>query len=347
MFTIFFILLPGFAQSNEINQFPPDLMGHLTESVLLSCSHSIQNFELTLWYKQSEDRRLIFLGYLNLKFQYPEDEFKNKIALKGDGSSNSTLTINNLTSDDSAVYFCAARRHGQSLCDKIHQSPPEMLIISDQPVTLTSAHTIQSYYMILWWCCFATLPQKKQKEGHLACERGIVQQIQATLFICSQLLLLYKHLTMIRNQFLYSYLFCWHFGCSLFSSVEQTPALLIVRSGESCNISCSHGITSYNTILWYYQHEDGQGMHSIGYSFHSSHTLENVEDKRYELNGDGKSSVTLIISKLLLNDSAVYFCAASAHSAEGLPKAIQKAHNLSCISLKRSSQAGLHKRRLR
>ncbi len=101
------------------------------------------------------------------------------------------------------------------------------------------------------------------------------------------------------------------------SSVVQTPTEVIVRSGQAFTLSCSHNISSYNTILWYYQHEHEQGMHIIGYSIHGTHNLENVDDKKYKLVGDAKSSVNLTILELTLKESAVYFCAASAHSAVG------------------------------
>ncbi|KAG1972219.1 hypothetical protein F2P79_000343 [Pimephales promelas] len=122
---------------------------------------------------------------------------------------------------------------------------------------------------------------------------------------------------MMRNPVLFSYLLCWHFAGHWFSSVDQKPAAVIVSPGASCTLSCSHSISSYNTILWYYQR--GQNMHIIGYSFHSTPNLENAADKKYDLKGDAKSSVNLTISELLLNESAVYFCAASAHSALGPP----------------------------
>uniref|UniRef100_A0A671RW61 Ig-like domain-containing protein n=1 Tax=Sinocyclocheilus anshuiensis TaxID=1608454 RepID=A0A671RW61_9TELE len=102
----------------------------------------------------------------------------------------------------------------------------------------------------------------------------------------------------------------------LFALVVQTPAEVIVRSGQTFTLSCSHSISTYNTILWYYQNEHGQGMHIIGYSFHGAHNVEK-DDKKYNLVGDAKSSVNLTISELTLKESAVYFCAASAYFGNG------------------------------
>jgi len=104
-------LFLGLVQSQKVTQSPPDLMKILTESAVLNCSHSDPSLEHILWYKQSEDKGFVFLGFLNNNFQNPEDEFENKISLDGDGRSHATLTIHNLTLVDSAVYYCAARTH--------------------------------------------------------------------------------------------------------------------------------------------------------------------------------------------------------------------------------------------
>uniref|UniRef100_A0A673HE41 Ig-like domain-containing protein n=1 Tax=Sinocyclocheilus rhinocerous TaxID=307959 RepID=A0A673HE41_9TELE len=100
--------------------------------------------------------------------------------------------------------------------------------------------------------------------------------------------------------------------CHLLSSVDQTPSEVIVRSGQAYTLSCSHSISSYNTILWY-QHEHGQGMNIIGYSFHSTHN--DGFKGRFKLKKTDTLNGALEISNLSLSDSAVYYCAVSMHSA--------------------------------
>ncbi|KAL0170616.1 hypothetical protein M9458_035212, partial [Cirrhinus mrigala] len=94
-------------RSQKVDQTPQDLIRNLKESAVVTCSHSGQGFELILWYKRSDDKGFIFLGYLNNNFPNPEDEFKHKIKLDGDGRNNATLTIKDLTEVDSGVYYCA------------------------------------------------------------------------------------------------------------------------------------------------------------------------------------------------------------------------------------------------
>lgn len=120
----------GLVQSQKVDQSPRDLIRKLTESAVLTCSHSDQGFELILWYKRSDDKGLIFLGYLNTMFAYPEDEFKQKIDLAGDGRSKATLTIKNLTEDSSGVYYCAARRHSVINPHNPAQKHPYHILIS-------------------------------------------------------------------------------------------------------------------------------------------------------------------------------------------------------------------------
>ncbi len=62
-----------------------------------------------MWYKQTKGTLgFKLMGYLNGESDEIETEFKKKVLLNGNGRRNGTLTIENLTVDDSAVYFCAA-----------------------------------------------------------------------------------------------------------------------------------------------------------------------------------------------------------------------------------------------
>lgn len=77
----------------------------------ITCSHSIQYYDVILWYHQDGRKTLKLLGFLNVNAQNVMDEAKGKFSLDGDGRSRSSLSISNLTLNDSGVYFCAASRH--------------------------------------------------------------------------------------------------------------------------------------------------------------------------------------------------------------------------------------------
>ncbi|KAK1792920.1 hypothetical protein P4O66_001646 [Electrophorus voltai] len=119
------------------------------------------------------------------------------------------------------------------------------------------------------------------------------------------------------SDFEYTWLLCEQAGWSGGSSrgtltscalCERAPILL---NQLWSRVKMDRFMSSYNTILWYYQKQGGQSIHLIGYTFHESPNLENPKEKRFKMAGDGKKSVSLEISELSVNDSAVYFCAAS------------------------------------
>ncbi|AWP16074.1 Hypothetical protein SMAX5B_008929 [Scophthalmus maximus] len=98
--------------------------------------------------------------------------------------------------------------------------------------------------------------------------------------------------------------------------VVQTPRSITKRTGESVDgeINCSHSITDYQSILWYKQDEQ-KAPKFLGYlNLNYPAPAADVRGK-ITFKGDARKHSDLQVSDLVLNDSGVYFCAASRHSA--------------------------------
>uniref|UniRef100_A0A8K9UVF8 Ig-like domain-containing protein n=1 Tax=Oncorhynchus mykiss TaxID=8022 RepID=A0A8K9UVF8_ONCMY len=97
---------------NQVHQGPADLYKNQRELAKMECSHSISSYNVILWYKQSNYREFVYLGYMIGTSGFPEVGFD----IEGDANAGgtSTLTIKQLTPNSSAVYYCAASLHSAS-----------------------------------------------------------------------------------------------------------------------------------------------------------------------------------------------------------------------------------------
>ena len=104
-------------------------------------------------------------------------------------------------------------------------------------------------------------------------------------------------------------------GSTLATNVNQTPTEKFKNASETLELQCLHSIPSYNVILWYKQTHGGT-LTLLGYLYTSPGTIEPEFSGKVKMDGDPNTNKknSLTISNLLLNDSAVYFCAASLHS---------------------------------
>ncbi|GAA6086127.1 uncharacterized protein LOC108269678 [Tachysurus ichikawai] len=107
IFSAILLCLAGSGVCSVI-QNPHDLIKNQHEFAEIKCAHTVKNYDRILWYKHNQDTGFTFLGYLLTVSSKSEAEFETKIKLSGDGRNNSTLTINSVSVNDSAVYFCAA-----------------------------------------------------------------------------------------------------------------------------------------------------------------------------------------------------------------------------------------------
>lgn len=92
-----------------VQQTPQDLIWTYGNSPEITCYHNIQNYDRLLWYKQSQHKALTFMGNLIGEMGNPEQTFQNKIKIHGNANKyRGYLTLLNISSEHSAVYFCAA-----------------------------------------------------------------------------------------------------------------------------------------------------------------------------------------------------------------------------------------------
>ncbi|CAB1335682.1 unnamed protein product, partial [Coregonus sp. 'balchen'] len=105
----------------------------------------------------------------------------------------------------------------------------------------------------------------------------------------------------------------WVTGLSQTDNIHQTPTEILKRPEDKVQLSCSHNIPTYNTILWYQQSAQNTALKPIGYVTFTSPIMEDSFKERFSMSGDAapRKTVYLHIPKLReAEDSAVYFCAA-------------------------------------
>ncbi|MBN3278135.1 KV6AB protein, partial [Polyodon spathula] len=95
--------------------------------------------------------------------------------------------------------------------------------------------------------------------------------------------------------------------------IVQSPPSLFASPGHSAGLQCYHGDTNYDRMYWYQQTRKG-ALELIGYEFVTiSH--EDKFKERFQMSGKATEKGFLTISNITAEDSAVYICAASKHSA--------------------------------
>uniref|UniRef100_A0A3B4XBR0 Ig-like domain-containing protein n=1 Tax=Seriola lalandi dorsalis TaxID=1841481 RepID=A0A3B4XBR0_SERLL len=124
-------------------------------------------------------------------------------------------------------------------------------------------------------------------------------------------------------------------GSSLSEKVHQSPADIYEEPGRKATISCLHSIDNYDQILWYKQ--SNRQLQLLGNCYVNSGNIEDGVDVKIEGGANKGENCTLTIERL--NSSAVYFCAASYHSASYHCSSVQKPlHHTIMFSLYSISQ---------
>uniref|UniRef100_A0A4W6BUR6 Ig-like domain-containing protein n=1 Tax=Lates calcarifer TaxID=8187 RepID=A0A4W6BUR6_LATCA len=117
---------------------------------------------------------------------------------------------------------------------------------------------------------------------------------------------------------------CFSTGSSVSDKVQQTPADIHKKQGQTAKIYCSHNDNNYNQILWYKKSD--RELQFLGYMLTISGKPADGVNVKIEGGASKGQNCTLTIEGLSLNNSAVYFCAASYHSATHHCFSVQKPH---------------------
>ena len=98
---------------------------------------------------------------------------------------------------------------------------------------------------------------------------------------------------------------------SLSQEVNQTPSTLLWKPEEKIQLSCSHNIPNYDTILWYQRSVGDTALKLIAYVYYKSPTVESPFQDIFDVSGDGEKEAHLHLLKLRQpEDDGQYFCAA-------------------------------------
>ena len=98
----------------------------------------------------------------------------------------------------------------------------------------------------------------------------------------------------------------------------QTPAAVLEEQNSSgVNLSCTHQIQSYDTILWYQRSQGSNRLELIAYVYFTEPTVEESFTGHFAVDGDGQKESRLDLLKLRSpKDTGDYYCAARMHSDE-------------------------------
>uniref|UniRef100_A0A671SAR0 Ig-like domain-containing protein n=1 Tax=Sinocyclocheilus anshuiensis TaxID=1608454 RepID=A0A671SAR0_9TELE len=94
--------------------------------------------------------------------------------------------------------------------------------------------------------------------------------------------------------------------------IQQSPKHLIrIVEEKEAKLSCHHGVSSYQYMYWYQQKSNDGSLELIGMLNYGTAYQEEKFKSRFNITGHAKEDAYLLISSIAVEDSAIYFCAAS------------------------------------
>ncbi|KAA0711390.1 hypothetical protein E1301_Tti006319 [Triplophysa tibetana] len=330
--------------SNKVDQSPSDIFWSPGSSAEVTCRHKISNYDTILWYQRSQrDSEMKLIGYMYYGERTIATKFEKHFNVSGHGETVSILHLVQLRkSEDSALYYCAAYFHsaassasikqkpshlttecnitqlhqtsydlGVVLSNKVDQSPSDIFWSPGSSAEVTCRHQISNYDTILWY-------QRSQKDtelkliGYMYLQQGTLEGTFKNHFNVSGHGKTHSTLYLIQlrqseDSAMYYCAAYYHSGLSTSLGVTQSPTDLLLDTGATLNITCSHHDKTYDKIYWYQQTNE-KSLELLGLL---SFTKGNVDKEGFGIAGDAESEGYLLVSSVETKHTAVYFCAVS------------------------------------
>lgn len=98
------------------------------------------------------------------------------------------------------------------------------------------------------------------------------------------------------------------------TDVVQSPLYKLATIGESVSVKCFDERSNYLTKYWYRQKDGAIVLMGYSYNAEEAQMEKDFPKDKMIIKADTALRSTLTISKVSLDDSAIYFCASSIHS---------------------------------
>ncbi|KAJ3613127.1 hypothetical protein NHX12_019379 [Muraenolepis orangiensis] len=317
MSSVLFVLLataissqPGVSSSVvEVTQTGSVVTSEAT-SVTLSCSHGDTEVFYLLWYRYKRfGDPLVPIGYIFTNIPNLEAEFKHRFSVEGKAKSHCHLTIANVSSDDSGVYYCGAVRHGgakfEVQCVTFQMSGPQ-IVPDKQAVVMNCSHDDSSLYVMLWYLqrrgVGGSLPLVLLGSNYAAgtsnYQEGFEErfEIQMTDRLRGALVL---REAAVADTAVYFCAASEHSDVGVISCVTFQPSHpIILRENARVEIKCEHDDSDFNTMLWYRQQRPRSNLLSlICYNYVASNPTYEAEFKgRFEMRRESVTRGTLCVN---------------------------------------------------
>lgn len=125
------------------------------------------------------------------------------------------------------------------------------------------------------------------------------------------------------------------------NQVFQTPTDLLLEPSREVNLSLTHHISRYDTILWYQRSAGDASLKLIGYVYYQTATVETPFKGYFKVSGNGEKTAYLHILKPRHSEhSGEYFGAASISTVTNTAVCLYK--NLHNAAADKNMPAGNH-----